>query len=79
MEAFIVENITLNAASSKIAKHKKICLNNQHIFISFMFDIFNLLTSIRDYGSFTNNSKGLPNKVQSIISMNIVLEGLIFS
>jgi len=48
---------------SKIAKHQKICLDKP-----FMFEIFDLLASIRDYGSSTNNSKGLPNKVVSIIS-----------
>nr|GEV63025.1 zf-CCHC domain-containing protein/DUF4219 domain-containing protein/UBN2 domain-containing protein [Tanacetum cinerariifolium] len=35
----------LKAESSKVAKHKKACLENQHVFILFAFDTFGFLAS----------------------------------
>ncbi|KAK2413080.1 hypothetical protein QL285_035827 [Trifolium repens] len=41
---FIVGRAAHKAASSKMAKHKKACSNNQHVFIPFAFDTFGFLT-----------------------------------
>ena len=36
---FKVGHATLKAASCKVTKHDKVCIENQHVFISFAFDI----------------------------------------
>jgi hypothetical protein len=53
---FTVGRATLKAASSKMAKHKKACSDNKHVFISFVFDTFGLF-STRGCKSFENSSK----------------------
>ncbi|XP_021986846.1 uncharacterized protein LOC110883387 [Helianthus annuus] len=40
---FVVGQAVLKAESSKIAKHEKACLENQHVFIPFAFDTFGSL------------------------------------
>ncbi|MCI67229.1 xylem serine proteinase, partial [Trifolium medium] len=40
---FTVGQAALKAASSKVAKHKKACSDNQHVFISSAFDTFGFL------------------------------------
>jgi len=37
---FTVGHATLKATSNKVAKHEKLCSNNQHTFILFAFDSF---------------------------------------
>ena len=37
---FMVWQIVVKAASSKVAKHEKACSDNQHTFIPLVFDIF---------------------------------------
>ena len=37
---FTVGHATLKAASNKVANHEKVCSNNQHTFIPFVFDSF---------------------------------------
>ncbi|KAF5817390.1 hypothetical protein HanXRQr2_Chr02g0052461 [Helianthus annuus] len=41
--AFTVGHATLKAASGKVTKHKKMCLDNQHVFIPLAFDTFGFL------------------------------------
>jgi hypothetical protein len=43
-EVFIVGQMTLKAASIKVAKHERACSNNQYVFIPFAFDTFDFLT-----------------------------------
>ena len=40
---FTVGQAALKAASSKLAKHEKACMENQHTFIPFAFDTFTFL------------------------------------
>ncbi|GJW04814.1 RNA-directed DNA polymerase, eukaryota [Tanacetum coccineum] len=40
---FIAGQAALKAESSKVAKHEKACLENQHVFIPFAFDTFGFL------------------------------------
>jgi hypothetical protein len=44
-EDFTVGYAALKAASSKVAKHEKVCSDNQHVFIPFAFDTFDFLAS----------------------------------
>ncbi|KAK2421664.1 hypothetical protein QL285_032272 [Trifolium repens] len=44
-EIFTVGQAAIKAASSKVAKHKKACSDNQHAFIPFAFDTFGFLAS----------------------------------
>ncbi|KAF5770941.1 hypothetical protein HanXRQr2_Chr14g0665051 [Helianthus annuus] len=41
---FTVGQTALKAASGKVTKHEKTCLDNQHVFIQFAFDTFGFLT-----------------------------------
>nr|GEV49537.1 putative reverse transcriptase domain-containing protein [Tanacetum cinerariifolium] len=45
---FVVGQAALKAESSKVAKHKKACLENQHVFIPFTFDTFGFLAPEAD-------------------------------
>jgi hypothetical protein len=38
-----VGRTTLKAASGKMVKHEKVCYDNQHVFIPFVFDTFGFL------------------------------------
>nr|GEZ78006.1 hypothetical protein [Tanacetum cinerariifolium] len=40
---FTTGHATLKATSGKVTKHKKACIENQHVFIPFAFDTFGLL------------------------------------
>lgn len=40
---FTVRQTTLKAVSCKVSKHEKACSDNQHAFISFIFDTFDFL------------------------------------
>ncbi|GJW44241.1 putative reverse transcriptase domain-containing protein [Tanacetum coccineum] len=40
---FVSGQVALKAESSKVAKHEKACLKNQHVFIPFAFDTFGFL------------------------------------
>jgi len=40
---FMVGQTTLKVALSKVGKHEKTCSDNQHVFISFVFDIFGVI------------------------------------
>lgn len=40
---FTMGQATLKVVPSKVAKHEKACLHNQHVFISFAFDTFGFL------------------------------------
>ena len=40
---FVVGKAALNAASAKVAKHERACVENQHVFLPFAFDTFGFL------------------------------------
>ncbi|GJR77865.1 hypothetical protein Tco_0090230 [Tanacetum coccineum] len=70
---FVAGQAALKAESSKVAKHEKACLENQHVFIPFAFDTFGFLAPEAE--EFLNRST-LPTKgMRSIIStVSISLE-----
>jgi hypothetical protein len=41
---FIVGQTIFKVVSSKVVKHKRVCLDNQHIFILYAFDTFDFPT-----------------------------------
>ncbi|KAK2386941.1 hypothetical protein QL285_060775 [Trifolium repens] len=60
---FIVGRAALKAASSKMVKHEKACSDNQHAFISFVFDTFGFLAP---------EAVDLLKKVQRVVHSNVV-------
>jgi hypothetical protein len=62
-EDFTVGHTALKTASSKVAKHEKMCSDNQHIFIPFTFDTFGFLAP---------EVVDLLKRVQTIMHNNIV-------
>jgi hypothetical protein len=75
---FTVGWTTLKAASSKMTKHEKACFDNQHVFISFAFDIFGFLTP-ETVNLLQRIQKIMHNNVVSLKSMNVVFERLNFA
>ncbi|KAF5765692.1 hypothetical protein HanXRQr2_Chr15g0706721 [Helianthus annuus] len=76
--AFTVGQAALKAASGKLTKHEKACLDNQHVFIPFAFDTFGFLAP---------EAVDLLSRVQSVMhsnvmtprSMNVVFKRLSFA
>jgi len=60
---FTVGHTSLKAASSKVAKHEKACSDNQHAFISFVFDTFGFLAP---------EAVDLLHRVQKIMRSNVM-------
>ncbi|GJZ41300.1 hypothetical protein Tco_0588186 [Tanacetum coccineum] len=60
---FIVVRAALQAASCKVTKHKKVCIENQHMFIPFAFDTFGFLAS---------EAVKLLNRVQRVMNSNVM-------
>ncbi|KAF5793207.1 hypothetical protein HanXRQr2_Chr09g0414851 [Helianthus annuus] len=58
---FVAGQAALKAESSKVAKHEKACLENQHVFIPFAFDTF---------GSLAPEAVEFLNKVQQVVNSN---------
>ena len=54
---FTAGQSTLKAASCKVTKHEKACIENQHVFIPFAFDTFGFLFT-RGGGDTQPNSTG---------------------
>ncbi|MFS7957174.1 hypothetical protein Hanom_Chr07g00663321 [Helianthus anomalus] len=80
--AFTVGQAALKAASGKVTKHEKACLDNQHVFIPFSFDTFGFLApeavNLRTYlvefkGSFMHSNAMTPG------SMDVVFRRLSFA
>jgi hypothetical protein len=67
----------LKVISNKMVKYRKVCSDNQHIFISFVFDIFGFLISkIVNY--LKKVQKVMYNNNMSLRSMNVVFQRLNF-
>ena len=60
---FTVGQAALKAASCKMAKHEKACIENQHVFIPFAFDTFGFLAP---------EAVELLNRVQRVMHSNVV-------
>ncbi|GJU43204.1 hypothetical protein Tco_1200470 [Tanacetum coccineum] len=60
---FTVSQAALKAASCKVAKHEKACIENQHVFIPFAFDTFGFLAP---------EAVELLTRVQHVINTNVM-------
>ncbi|GJY85591.1 hypothetical protein Tco_0855163 [Tanacetum coccineum] len=60
---FTMGQATLKAASCKLTKHEKACIENQHVFIHFAFDTFGFLAP---------EVLELLNKVQRVMNSNVM-------
>ncbi|KAJ0799682.1 putative exostosin [Helianthus annuus] len=60
-KGFVVGQAVLKAEASKVAKHEKACLENQHVFVPFAFDTF---------GGLAPNAVRLLNRVQKVVNSN---------
>ncbi|GJW01685.1 hypothetical protein Tco_1556936 [Tanacetum coccineum] len=58
---FVAGQAALKAESSKVAKHEKSCLENQHVFILFAFDTFGFLAP---------EAEEFLNRVQRVVQSN---------
>ncbi|GJV08329.1 putative exostosin-like protein [Tanacetum coccineum] len=58
---FVAGQAVLKAESSKVAKHEKACLENQHVFIPFAFDTFGFLAL---------EAEEFLNRVQRVVQSN---------
>ena len=68
---FTLGKATLKIASSKVAKHGKVCYDNQHAFIPFAFDTFGFLApEVVDLQQ--RVQKVMHSNVTSPRSMNVV-------
>ncbi|KAJ0815419.1 hypothetical protein HanPSC8_Chr17g0797291 [Helianthus annuus] len=60
-KGFVVGQVVLKAEASKVAKHEKACLENQHVFVPFAFDTF---------GGLAPDAVRLLNRVQKVVNNN---------
>ncbi|GKA12065.1 hypothetical protein Tco_0691611 [Tanacetum coccineum] len=60
---FTVDQAALKAASCKVAKHEKACIENQHVFIPFAFDTFGFLAP---------EAVELLTRVQRVMNTNVM-------
>ncbi|GJX66651.1 hypothetical protein Tco_0300994 [Tanacetum coccineum] len=62
---FVAGQAALKAESSKVAKHVKACLENQHVFIPFAFDTFGFLAP---------EAEEFLNRVQRVVQSGCLLD-----
>ncbi|GJU04921.1 hypothetical protein Tco_1121351 [Tanacetum coccineum] len=62
-QGFTVGQAALKAASCKVAKHEKACIENQHVFIPFAFDTFGFLAP---------EAVELLTRVQRVMNSNVM-------
>ena len=62
-QSFTAGNAALKAASCKVTKHEKACIENQHVFIPFAFDTFGFLAP---------EAVKLINRVQRVMNSNVM-------
>ncbi|MFS8027937.1 hypothetical protein Hanom_Chr16g01504591 [Helianthus anomalus] len=60
-KGFVVGQAVLKAEASKVAKHEKVCLENQHVFVPFAFDTI---------GGLAPDAVRLLNRVQKVFNSN---------
>nr|GEZ29478.1 putative reverse transcriptase domain-containing protein [Tanacetum cinerariifolium] len=77
-QGFIMSQATLKAASCKVTKHKKTCIENQHVFIPFAFDTFGFFAP--DAVELLNRVKwGMNSNVMTSRSTNMVFHRINFA
>nr|GEV06728.1 auxilin-like protein [Tanacetum cinerariifolium] len=64
---FVAGQAALKAESSKVAKHEKACLENQHVFIPFAFDTFGFLAP---------ETEKFLNRVQRVVQKEMTREAI---
>ncbi|KAJ0643443.1 putative exostosin [Helianthus annuus] len=69
-KGFVVGQAVLKAEASKVAKHEKACLENQHVFVPFAFDTF---------GGLAPDAVRLLNRVQKVVNSNSSSPKIFFS
>ncbi|GKE33976.1 putative reverse transcriptase domain-containing protein, partial [Tanacetum coccineum] len=62
-QGFTAGHAALKAASCKVTKHEKTCIEIQHVFIPFAFDTF---------GFFAPEAMELPSRVQRVMHNNVM-------
>ena len=65
---FVVGQTTCKAASAKVTKHGRACVENQHVFLPFAFDTF---------GFFAPDAVDILKSVQRVMHSNIMSSRLI--
>ena len=78
VRSFTVEQAALKIASSKGAKHEKVCSDNQHVFIPFAFDTFSFL-ALEVVDLLHRVQKVMHSNVMSPRSMNVVFTRIGFA
>ncbi|KAJ0759599.1 putative exostosin [Helianthus annuus] len=76
--AFTVGQAALKAASGKVTKHEKACLDNQHVFIPFAFDTFGFL-ALEAVDLLSRVQRVMHSNVMTPRSMNVVFKRLSFA
>ncbi|MFS8017406.1 hypothetical protein Hanom_Chr15g01380001 [Helianthus anomalus] len=68
----------LKAASGKVIKHEKACLDNQHVFIPFVFDTFGFLAP-EAVDLLCRVQRVMHSNVMTLRSMDVVFKRLSFA
>ncbi|MFS7976906.1 putative exostosin [Helianthus anomalus] len=76
--AFTVGQAALKAASGKVIKHEKACLDNQHVFIQFAFDTFGFLAP-KAVDLLSRVQRVMYSNVMTPRSMDVVFKRLSFA
>ncbi|KAJ0606231.1 putative glycosyl transferase, family 14, beta-glucuronosyltransferase GlcAT14A/B/C [Helianthus annuus] len=76
--AFTVGQAALKAASGKVIKHEKACLDNQHVFIPFAFDTFGFLAP-KAVDLLSRVQRVMHSNVMTPRSMDVVFKRLSFA
>jgi len=71
-------NMPKSCVSNKVTKHEKACSDNQHVFISFTFDIFGFLAP-KVVGALHRVQRVVQSNVMSYRYMNVVFTMIILS
>ncbi|KAL8234283.1 hypothetical protein R6Q59_020383 [Mikania micrantha] len=75
---FVAGQAALKAESGKVAKHEKACLENQHVFTPFAFDIFGFLAP--EAVNFLNQVQRVKNSnIMAPMTQKIVFSRIIFA
>ncbi|KAL8235957.1 hypothetical protein R6Q59_017038 [Mikania micrantha] len=68
---FVGSHAAIKAESCKVAKHEKACLENQHVFIIFVFDTFGFL-ALKVVNLLNKAQKVMRCNILSLMTQNIV-------
>jgi len=76
--SFTVGQAALKVVSSKVVKHEKACFDNQHAFMSFVFDTFGFIAS-EDVDLLHIVQRVMHDNVMSPRSINVVFARIDFA